>query len=226
MLFYRKKALKYQYYFNNETFEGYNDYINKPNMLVDNMTIRLNNIPNYFKPIENEFVKVVKELKNEIGINILKQIFGFYDLENKFDNFKKYLDDEFIIYAHYPKISEENNFKIGIPAHKDFDFLTLLHITIPGLEYKINQEWVPINPNDGYILINLSSALSYSLGGQITSAEHRVLIPKEERLSMGLFLASKAQNPVIDLTNDKRLFSKYSDYLNSEFKKHNLIKGK
>ncbi|MCP3658927.1 MAG: hypothetical protein GY830_00845 [Bacteroidetes bacterium] len=142
-------------------------------------------------------------------------------MEKDFEILKKQFE-ELLIYAYYKEINnKDSEYEIGIPPHKDFDFLTILNINKSGLEYKINQKWVPLNFKKDYIILNLSKALSLSLGNTVHSGLHKVEINNDfkERLSFGIFMSLPKNYPLIDYKNGKVLYDKYSDYIKMQINK-------
>ncbi len=187
------------------------------NEKVDEISTVPNSIQtlDYFREHKKSFLKVTEVFKNNIGKKILKKIFNKFDKNKEFVNFFSHLNQDFLIYSYYPK----TNVKIGFECHEDYHYLTILHIQKPGLEFLINNKWVQAEIRLGYVLVNLSTALSYSLGRSFDAVKHQVVAPKEERISFGIFLLPKLDDPLIDILNNKKLFEKYYDFIQFMFNK-------
>jgi isopenicillin N synthase-like dioxygenase len=79
---------------------------------------------------------------------------------------------------------------VGQTAHSDHSFITLLPLSaVPGLQVRgpsgswINATYVP-----GAIVVNTGEWLSRKSNGRFLATPHRVLEPREERISMPFFL--------------------------------------
>jgi isopenicillin N synthase-like dioxygenase len=154
-----------------------------------------------------EFAKLGKELYQafeKAGAHLLRAIALYLDLdENYFDH--KIDDGNSILRAiHYPPIREEPKSAIRAEQHEDINLITLLvGASAGGLQLlNMNDEWMPILPEDGEIVINVGDMLQRLTNNYLKSTTHRVVNPPKEewhkpRLSIPFFLHPKSQ---MDLT--------------------------
>lgn len=88
---------------------------------------------------------------------------------------------------HYPAAPLETK-AMGIGAHTDYECLTLLHTTAPGLEVKnASGVWVAAPPLPGAFVVNIGDLLEIWSNGSFASTWHRVRPVSEERYSFPLF---------------------------------------
>jgi isopenicillin N synthase-like dioxygenase len=77
---------------------------------------------------------------------------------------------------------------MGIGAHTDYECLTLLHATAPGLEVMNGAgEWVAAPPLAGAFVVNIGDLLEVWSNGLFVSTSHRVLPVSAPRYSFPLF---------------------------------------
>ena len=77
---------------------------------------------------------------------------------------------------------------MGIGAHTDYECLTLLHTTAPGLEVKnASGDWVAAPPLPGAFVVNIGDLLEIWSNGSFASTWHRVRPVSEARYSFPLF---------------------------------------
>jgi isopenicillin N synthase-like dioxygenase len=79
---------------------------------------------------------------------------------------------------------------MGIGSHTDYECLTLLYSTAPGLEV-LNSEgrWIDAPPVPGALVINIGDMMEIWTNGEFVATSHRVRPVKEERFSFPLFFA-------------------------------------
>ena len=89
---------------------------------------------------------------------------------------------------HYPFEPDAVD-RLGIGAHTDFECLTLLRPTAPGLEV-MNQEgeWIDAPPLPGCLVVNIGDLLETWTNGYFVATSHRVRKVAEERWSFPLFV--------------------------------------
>ena len=89
---------------------------------------------------------------------------------------------------HYP-FEEGAVDRLGIGAHTDFECLTLLRPTAPGLEV-MNEDgvWVDAPPIPGCLVVNIGDLLETWTNGYFVATSHRVRKVAEERWSFPLFV--------------------------------------
>lgn len=79
----------------------------------------------------------------------------------------------------------------NIAAHSDFEVFTILHQTVPGLQFEINGEWLwaPVPNLESFIVIP-DDMLAFWTNGVVTPMRHRVVPCGKDRFSLVLFLAA------------------------------------
>lgn len=144
-------------------------------------------------------------------------------------------------YLHYPPIEEERLRKLLTPdaggrihwragPHTDWDNITLLHQQEPGLECCANpriatkeHKWIPVDPVEGAIAVNIGDMLARWSDGKLYSNLHRVRMPlsgETSRYSIGFF-AQSDKNTLISTPNSEPISA--GDYLLSRIKS-NFVK--
>ncbi len=86
----------------------------------------------------------------------------------------------------------------GVGLHHDSGLLTfILQSDVAGLEVRINDEMVPIEPLPGAYVMNLGAMMQAATNGYFTATPHRVISPRgnEDRVSIALFF-----NPAFEST--------------------------
>ena len=74
----------------------------------------------------------------------------------------------------------------GLNVHKDSGWLTVLRSFDPGLEILGDDVWVPINPMEGYLIVNFGCAMEIftrNLPCPVTAVTHRVVSQSTQRPS-------------------------------------------
>jgi isopenicillin N synthase-like dioxygenase len=80
---------------------------------------------------------------------------------------------------------------VGIAAHTDFECITLLYQTAPGLELlNVNSEWLDAPVKDGRIVVLLDDMLERWTNGVFRATGHRVRSTDEQRYSIVMFIAA------------------------------------
>lgn len=76
----------------------------------------------------------------------------------------------------------------GIGAHTDYECLTVLKCTAPGLEVRNgNGDWIDVPPVEGSYVVNIGDLLELWTNGELIATEHRVRKVAEERYAFPLF---------------------------------------
>ena len=79
---------------------------------------------------------------------------------------------------------------VGISAHTDFECITLLYQTAPGLELlDVNGKWLDAPTGEGRIIVLLDDMLERWSNGAFKATGHRVRRTNEQRFSIVLFVA-------------------------------------
>ncbi|MBI1205346.1 MAG: isopenicillin N synthase family oxygenase [Rhodopseudomonas sp.] len=90
---------------------------------------------------------------------------------------------------HYPYNPEAGD-AMGIGSHSDYECVTLLRSTAPGLEVLNSAgQWVDAPPVPGALIINIGDMMEVWTNGEFIATSHRVRPVKEERYSFPLFFA-------------------------------------
>lgn len=80
--------------------------------------------------------------------------------------------------------------EVGISAHTDFECITLLYQTAPGLELlDVNGNWLDAPTGEGRITVLLDDMLERWTNGAVKATGHRVRATEEQRFSIVLFVA-------------------------------------
>ena len=162
---------------------------------------------------------IKKVFQDDIGLPLVEKIFTRFGKENYFSELTQQPFNSFS-FVYYPE-TQTVPCKRGVNAHKDFGLITVLYISKPGLQVYLNDEWLDVYPMPGYVVVNIANALELILGKKCNSALHRVLLPREERLTMGIFIdpdmGKNFEKPLIDLTTGKELFKTYKEYVDDQF---------
>lgn len=98
-------------------------------------------------------------------------------------------------YLHYPPLADAPEGAIRAAAHEDINTITLLlGAEEAGLELLTREgEWLPVQPPEGAIAVNIGDMLQRLTAGRLRSTTHRVVNPRGEaarrsRYSMPFFL--------------------------------------
>ena len=140
----------------------------------------------------------------QAGAALLQAIALYLDLgENYFDDKIQY-GNSILRAIHYPPITQEPATAIRAEQHEDINLITLLvGASAGGLQLlNMDNEWMPIMPEDDEIVINVGDMLQRLTNNYLKSTTHRVVNPPREewhkpRLSIPFFLHPKGS---MDLT--------------------------
>ena len=100
---------------------------------------------------------------------------------------------------HYPYNPEAEG-RPGIGAHTDYECVTLLRGTAPGLEVLNSAgQWIDAPPIPGALIINIGDMMEIWTNGEFIATSHRVRPVKEERYSFPLFFAVDYNTEVVPL---------------------------
>jgi isopenicillin N synthase-like dioxygenase len=96
------------------------------------------------------------------------------------------------------KLSTERN--VGISAHTDFECITLLYQTAPGLELlDVNGNWLDAPVREGCIVVLLDDMLEHWTNGLFKATGHRVRNTEELRFSIVKFVAANGDIEIAPL---------------------------
>jgi len=117
---------------------------------------------------------------------------------------------------HYPPAADAEN-TMGIGAHTDYECLTILHATAPGLQVMNGAgEWVEAPPAPGAFVINIGDLLEIFSNGHFVSTSHRVLPVRVERYSFPLFFCVDYHTRVAPLPELSRDGARYAEVVAGE----------
>jgi isopenicillin N synthase-like dioxygenase len=106
---------------------------------------------------------------------------------------------------------------MGIGAHTDYECLTILHATAPGLQV-INGagRWVAAPPIPGAFVVNIGDLLEVWSNGVFISTSHRVLPVAADRYSFPLFFTVDYETRVEPLPHLSREGTRYTPLVSGE----------
>jgi isopenicillin N synthase-like dioxygenase len=113
--------------------------------------------------------------------------------------------------------AEPGTASMGIGAHTDYECLTILHATAPGLEV-INGagQWVKAPPIPGAFVVNIGDLLEVWSNGVFVSTSHRVLPVAAPRYSFPLFFTVDYETRVEPLPHLSTEGTRYSPLVSGE----------
>jgi isopenicillin N synthase-like dioxygenase len=158
----------------------------------------------------------------EIGIDILKKSLKACQVPEKdwgiaSGNATEGKGMTFATFNHYNSSKQAE----GLPAHRDFGQITVLFINQKGLQAKVNGEYLDVPNLDGHFIINFGRALETYINNpqQLTAAWHRVNQLAVDRISFGLFIDNKFDDPIYQRTADGNTIVEktFGDYLKRLF---------
>lgn len=162
--------------------------------------------PNVWPARPEGFREVLEELYrqfDETGATILSAIALYLGLDEHW--FDKAIDEgnSVMRLLHYPPIKGLEGEAIRAGAHGDINLITLLlGAEEAGLELLYQgKEWIPANPPEGSIVINVGDMLERLTNHYLPSTIHRVRNPNPERAafsrySMPFFLHLRSDFPI------------------------------
>ena len=93
-----------------------------------------------------------------------------------------------------------NQRSVGIAAHTDFECITLLYQTEPGLElFDARGRWVDAPVSDGRLVVMLGDMLERWTNGLFKATGHRVRDTNQQRFSIVMFVAADADVTIAPL---------------------------
>ena len=141
-----------------------------------------------FQPDVQEYWRDVGEL----GLRILRHIAVAVGLhEDFFAGQCRSQEHNTLRLLHYPQSDvPADDINVGISAHTDFECLSLLYQTAPGLEMTdVNGNWYDTPVTDGGLFVFLDDMLEFWTNGQLKATGHRVRHTPDQRFSIVLFMA-------------------------------------
>jgi isopenicillin N synthase-like dioxygenase len=160
------------------------------------------------------------------GSSLLSAIASYLDLGKDYFSEHIHLGNSILRAIHYPPITSEPKSAIRAEQHEDINLITLLvGASAEGLEILSKQnEWLPIQADDGEIVVNVGDMLQRLTNDRLKSTTHRVVNPPREkwhtsRYSIPFFLHPKSQmslaclDSCITASNPKH----YEDYTAGQY---------
>ena len=133
------------------------------------------------------------------GGALLSAIAEYLDLGKGYFNEHIHLGNSILRAIHYPPITSEPKSSIRAEQHEDINLITLLvGASAEGLEILSKQnEWLPIQADNGEIVVNVGDMLQRLTNDRLKSTTHRVVNPPREkwgtsRYSIPFFLHPKS----------------------------------
>ena len=127
---------------------------------------------------------------------------------------------------------------LGAIPHKDGSWVTILYSVEPGLQAYINNNWVPINPIDGFFTVNVGSGLDVltkNAKKHVVASMHQVIQQnndKKDRFSVALFFQPAIDNDFAKLYSydhdtNKLVYQKsYKEFNNELMKRYDNSENK
>jgi isopenicillin N synthase-like dioxygenase len=132
--------------------------------------------------------------------------------------------DFLVALRYFPATEEESN---GISAHEDGNCITfVIQDGVGGLEVLKDGDWVPVEPVDGSIIVNIADVLQVLGINKLKSATHRVVRkPAHYRHSLAFFLnihGDKWVEPLPEFTAKIGEAPRYRGFVFSEYQQLRL----
>ncbi len=177
--------------------------------------VQCNELPGFNKIGRDVFSKL-----EETGVNILKAIALYLNLdENYFD--KKVIGGNSILRAiHYPPIQTEPKGAVRAAAHGDINLITILMgASASGLEVQTRKgEWIGVTALPNQVVVNIGDMMSRLTNDKLHSSIHQVINPPKSewhkpRFSIPFFMHPRSEMSLNCLQNciDKKNPKKYTD---------------
>ncbi|KAG1359604.1 protein DMR6-LIKE OXYGENASE 2 [Cocos nucifera] len=145
---------------------------------------------------------------------------------------REFDDGSHLMVINFYPACPEPNLTLGMPAHSDYGFLTLLlQDDVEGLQVQCEGEWITVEPVPNSLTVNLGDHFEMFSNGRYRSVLHRVLVnSSKSRMSVASLHSlppDKMVSPSPELVNEKnpRLykdtnFAAFLDYMSSCETKH------
>jgi isopenicillin N synthase-like dioxygenase len=128
----------------------------------------------YSKEIQRVAVQLIAAIIESLGLGSNYQI---EKLENGL---------QLMAVNYYPHNNTYQNLKIGLPAHSDYGFITILLQTCGGLQISHNNgdSWQSVHIEPGTLHVHLGDYMEVLSNGRYRSLVHRAVLGCEERISI------------------------------------------
>ncbi|KAL6651930.1 hypothetical protein ACP70R_010855 [Stipagrostis hirtigluma subsp. patula] len=126
--------------------------------------------------------------------------------------------DFMVALRYFPATEEENN---GLSKHEDGNCITFVfQDDVGGLEVLKDGDWVPAQPVDGSIIVNIGDVIQVMSNNKLKSATHRVVRKPVHRHSFAFFFTihgDKWVEPLPEFTAKIGEAPRYRGFLYSEY---------
>lgn len=170
-----------------------------------------------FKESQQEINSIFNSFAGDIGLPLLSTMFQENNLLTAYKDLTHKTTDTFS-FLYYPNAKTlQGNFSSGVNAHEDWGLITMLHIDMPGLVVKIDDQWHPVDPIPDHIVVNNGLVTMLASNNQIEASHHEVLKINSERLSLAVFLAPGMQTPIKNYVTGEMITSSYLEFTQKMF---------
>lgn len=141
-------------------------------------------VPNFASAVMDYFESVVA-----VGREIMRA-FTLYlsEPEDTFDRISTNSISDMRL-LHYPPTDGIESAHLGTDAHTDYELITLLEATGPGLEVlNGNGQWIDAPPRPGRFVVNIGDLLEIWTNGLFVATTHRVRSIADDRYSYPVFI--------------------------------------
>ncbi len=102
---------------------------------------------------------------------------------------------------------------VGISAHTDFECMTLIYQTAPGLElFATDGNWYDVPGHDGRLIVMLGDMMERWTNGMFRATGHRVRNTGKQRSSIVMFFAVNDDETIAPLENFVSLTTRPARY--------------
>ncbi|KAL3528367.1 hypothetical protein ACH5RR_007689 [Cinchona calisaya] len=128
---------------------------------------------------------------------------------------------DLMVALHYFPVTDDTK-NVGTSEHEDANCITFVfQDDVGGLEVKENGEWIPVIPEQGKLVVNVSDVIQVLTNNKFKSATHRVVSPKGiNRNSFAFFYnlhAEKWVEPLPQFTTEIGEEPKYRGFLYKDY---------
>jgi isopenicillin N synthase-like dioxygenase len=140
-------------------------------------------------PSFNEYGAILYKSLEQTGVQILRAIALFLDLDEHYFDDKIYNGNSILRAIHYPPITADPKDAIRAGEHEDINLITLLvGASADGLEVLNRQgEWIGITEVEDHIVVNVGDMLQRLTNDRLKSTTHRVVNPPKNKWSQPRF---------------------------------------
>ncbi len=204
---------------------GLSGYLDHPEMQAESFYAERGIWREIFSERLNQFATAINALAQELLKKTLLLVAPHIPEDHLSAATGKIIDDNgqyHLSFHHY----RPEKLQVGMNAHRDFGFVTLLSIDKRGLIAKLNGEWGSVLPKEQYFIVNFGTALQTLVNdsSKLNAVLHAVVQvdDQEGRSSFGLFANGEPESPLYKADEDGslvQLYPKYMEYIAECFKK-------